>query len=259
MNNSQLHIRVLGSGTSQGVPVVGCRCDTCISTDRRDKRLRSGLVIRSDRTSVIIDTGPDLRQQLLTHEVPRIDGILYTHEHNDHIIGLDDIRPYNFAQKEVLHLYAMSRVADELQSRFAYIFAPNQYPGAPKAEMHHIVEDEVIRIGDIDFQPVPIMHGNLPILGYRVGDFAFITDASWISDRSFELLSGTKTLIINALQKRDHHSHFTLDQALESIDRVSPDRAYITHLSHRMGPTVDWERQLPQGVFTAYDGLELWV
>jgi len=252
-------ITLLGTGTSQGIPVIGCTCDACVSEDPRDYRLRSGVLIEEGDVNILIDTGPDLRYQMLKNKVARVDAILYTHEHNDHIIGLDDIRPFNFAQKVDMPLYAMPRVADELQDRFGYIFSQSPYPGAPRAILHRIKDYDCFEVGSIKIQPIHVMHGNLPILGYRFGDFAFITDASYIGDESLHQLSGVKILVINALRKEEHHSHFTLDQACRIIKKVAPKTAYLTHLSHRMGRTSSWEQELPEGVFPSFDGLEIFL
>lgn len=255
-----MKITLLGTGTSQGIPVVGCDCDVCLSTDSRDSRLRSGVLVERGETNILIDTGPDLRYQMLKNKVNKIDAILYTHEHNDHIIGLDDIRPFNFSQKIDMPLYAMPRVADELEDRFGYIFSKSPFPGLPRAILNRIENQDVFNISDdMMVQPINIMHGKLPILGYRLGDFAFVTDASFIDVDNIELLKGCQVLVINALQKRAHYTHFTLDQALEMIAEIKPEKAFITHLSHKMGKTIDWEKELPKNVFPAYDGLEIYV
>lgn len=252
-----MKITILGSGTSQGVPVIGCDCDVCHSDDFRDRRLRSGVLIEVGDVNILIDTGPDLRYQMLKNNIESVHAILYTHEHNDHIIGLDDIRPFNFKQKVDMPLFAMPRVADELLNRFGYVFATHQYPGAPRATMNRIVNFEPINVLGIEVQPFEVIHGSLPILGYRIGDFTFITDASSIPAESIPIIEGTKVMVVNALRKIAHHSHFTLNQAQEFIELINPERAYVTHLSHLMGKTKDWEKELDKNVFPAYDGLEL--
>ena len=254
-----MKITLLGTGTSQGIPVVGCDCDVCNSKDPRDSRLRSGVLVEEGAINILIDTGPDLRYQMLKNNVKRVDAILYTHEHNDHIIGLDDIRPFNFAQKIDMPVYALPRVSDELETRFGYVFSENHYPGAPRAILNRIENFGILDVSGQTVQPIEVMHGNLPILGYRIGDFAFITDASYIDDKNIRRMEGVKVLVVNALKKEAHHSHFSLDQALSLIKQVKPQKAYITHLSHKMGLTSDWEKELPSNVFPSYDGLELFI
>jgi len=254
-----LKITLLGTGTSQGIPVVGCDCAVCNSTDPRDSRLRSGVLVEIGDVNILIDTGPDLRYQMLKNNVKRVDSILYTHEHNDHIIGLDDIRPFNFAQKVDMPLYALPRVADELEYRFGYIFSKSQYPGLPRAILHRIVSSEAFEVFGQSVIPIHVMHGDLPILGYRLGGFVFITDASYISEENMHHLVDCEVLVVNALQKEHHHSHYSLAQALDLIDLVRPGKAYLTHISHRMGITKEWEIELPDNVFPAYDGLQFFV
>jgi len=250
-------ITLLGTGTSQGIPVIGCDCEACISTDTRDDRLRSGVAIESDGINIIIDTGPDLRQQMLKIKLKHLNAILYTHEHNDHVAGVDDIRPFNFMQRADMPFYGLSRVLKDIKKRFSYVFAVNPYPGSPRATLHNIQPGEHFNIDSLEIIPIEVMHGTLPILGYRIGSFTFITDASFLSKKSKDQLLGTKVLVISALQKEAHHSHFSLQQAIDVIQELGIEKAFLTHISHRMGPTIEWEKELPPNIFPAYDGLEI--
>lgn len=252
-----MKITLLGTGTSQGIPVIGCKCEACTSDDFRDDRLRTGVVISSEGTNILIDTGPDLRQQMLRYGFQHIDAILYTHEHSDHVAGLDDIRPFNFMQKVDMPFYGHPRVIKDIEHRFGYVFAENPYPGSPRASLHTISGGNRFFIDHLEIMPIEVMHGTLPILGYRFGDFAFITDASFLSEESKKLLSGTKVLVLSALQKTSHHSHFSLSEAVAVIQDMKIEKAYITHISHRMGITSEWEKELPENIFPAFDGLEI--
>jgi len=250
-----MKVHILGTGTSQGVPVIGCRCPVCLSDDSHDNRLRSCIVVEQDGTYLLIDTGPDMRLQMLRADIPRIDAILYTHEHNDHVIGLDDIRPYNFKQKEDLPIYGLPRVIDEVQDRFAYVFAEKRYPGAPQALAHKITGDHSFEVNGIEIIPIHITHGRLPILGYRIGGMAFITDASYIQEAELAKLQNLDVLIINALRHEQHPAHFNLSEALAVIADLGCKRAYITHVSHFMGLQKEWSKMLPNNVRAAYDGM----
>lgn len=252
-----MKVHILGTGTSQGVPVIGCKCLVCTSEDVKNNRLRSCVVIEQDGTYILIDTGPDMRQQMLRADIPRIDAILYTHEHNDHVIGLDDIRPYNFKQNEDLPIYGLERVVKEIKDRFAYVFADKRYPGAPQAVAHSITGDHTFQVNGIKIMPIRVVHGRLPILGYRIGGMAFITDASHIEEAEIEKLQDLDVLIINALRQEQHPSHFNLSEALEIIEKVSCRRAYITHISHYMGLQKEWSKLLPAHVKASYDGLTI--
>lgn len=252
-----MKITLLGTGTSQGIPVVGCGCEACLSDDARDDRMRSGVLIQTKETNVLIDTGPDLRQQMLKVGIRHLNGIVFTHEHSDHVAGLDDIRPFNFIQRIDMPFFGLSRVLDDIKNRFSYVFMENPYPGSPRATLHPIESGEGFTINDLNILPIGVMHGTLPILGYRFKDFAFITDASKINEESKRLLSGTKILVLNALQREDHHSHFTLDEAVEFIEELGVEKGFLTHISHRLGKTVNWEKELPPHIFPAYDGLEI--
>ncbi|MFW5820461.1 MAG: MBL fold metallo-hydrolase, partial [Bacteroidota bacterium] len=248
-----MKISFLGTGTSQGVPVIACDCETCLSEDPRDKRLRTSLLVQSSSTSLVIDTGPDFRQQMLNHKVRKLDAVLFTHEHRDHIAGLDDIRAFNFRQKRAMDIYTEERVLNALQYQYPYIFAEKKYPGAPQVNIHLINTGE-FKIGELNIIPVRVMHYRLPVLGFRIGDLAYITDANYISEEEKEKLYGVKYFIINALRREQHISHFTLTEALELINEISPKRAYLTHISHLMGRQQQLEKELPKSVQAAYDG-----
>lgn len=252
-----MKVTFLGTGTSQGVPVIGCLCEVCQSTDSRDKRWRTSALITIDQKNIVIDVGPDFRQQMLTHQVKTLDAVLITHEHNDHVIGLDDIRPFYFKQQKGIQYYASPSVKKEIMSRFPYVFVKNPYPGAPNVEINSILPYEKFDLGFCKVMPIPVLHGQLGIIAYRVNDFVYITDASSIPHRSISELSHADTLVINALRKEKHYSHFNLEEALEIIDLLEPKQAYITHISHLMGKHQDTEKSLPQNVHLAYDGLEI--
>jgi phosphoribosyl 1,2-cyclic phosphate phosphodiesterase len=247
-------ITFLGTGTSQGVPVIACRCQVCTSADFRDKRLRSSILVEQGSTAVVIDSGPDFRQQMLRAEVNHIDGLLFTHEHKDHIAGMDDIRAYNYVHREKVNIYANLQVQEALHREFPYVFADFKYPGVPEINMHTIYES-AFSIGEIDFLPVPVLHYRLPVLGFRIGDFTYITDANHITEQSMSLIRGSKILVINALRREPHVSHFTLEEALEVIGKLGPEKAYLTHISHQLGMHEDVNAELPANVQCAYDGL----
>jgi phosphoribosyl 1,2-cyclic phosphate phosphodiesterase len=227
-----------------------------MSDDELDKRLRSSILIEVDDTVIVIDTGPDFRQQMLRAGVKSLNAVLYTHEHRDHIAGLDDIRAYNFIQKSSMDMYAEERVIRALNSMFPYVFAEKKYPGVPQVIMHPIYA-ESFKIGPIEIIPIRMMHYRLPVLGFRIGDFAYLTDANFISEQEKEKIFGVKTMVVNALRRETHISHFTLSQAIELIGEMSPRMGYLTHISHQMGPTGVVNDELPQNIRIAYDGLVL--
>ncbi|MEM8586007.1 MAG: MBL fold metallo-hydrolase [Bacteroidota bacterium] len=247
-------LRLLGTGTSQGVPVIGCDCETCRSTDPRDKRLRVAAHFRSRNTSVVVDAGPDFRQQMLTNEIKWLDALLVTHEHNDHIAGLDDLRTFCFRQRAEIPVFALPRVVTQIKERFAYAFSKKPYPGVPRLSLHTIKPGESFRIGELEFLPIPIMHGKLDIVGFRCGSYAYLTDVKTLPESAYPILKDLDTLVISALQPGTHHSHLNLEEALEEIDRIQPKEAYLTHLSHLFPPAAELESQLPSGVYLGVDG-----
>lgn len=251
-----MKISILGTGTSVGIPMIACHCDTCRSTDSRDKRLRTSAHLEFNDIHIQIDIGPDFRQQILNSRIPKVDLILLTHEHADHTSGLDEIRAFNFAQDDArIPLYSEDRVLTDLKKRFDYIFGGNKYPGLPSILLNHIVPQESILFHGLKILPLRIQHGTLGILGYRIGNFAYITDASAIPEETMESLMGLDVLIINALRIKEHHSHFNLEQALEVISHIKAKRTFITHISHQMGLHDEIEKTLPPHVQLAYDGL----
>jgi len=250
-----LKFTFLGTGTSQGIPVIGCTCKVCKSTDPRDKRFRTSGLLEVDGVNLVIDTGPDFRMQMLHWGPEHLDGILITHEHNDHIIGLDDIRPFYFMQQKDIPVYGLSRVLAEAKERFSYFFAENPYPGVPRIAIHPITKEDQIEMNGLSIQPIEVMHGQMPILGYRIDDLVYITDAKYISDDEAKKIAGCKILIINALHHHVHHSHFNLEEALAFVETVRPDIAWLTHMSHIMGDHDEISKQLPQNVKLAFDGL----
>lgn len=257
--SSNISLKILGTGTSQGVPVIGCRCDICLSDDPRDKRLRCSAYVTDGETSLLIDCGPDLRAQLLRAKITNIDAVLLTHEHNDHVAGMDDLRPINFLHRKHVPIYAEERVKKLVNRSFEYIFDDTyQYPGKPRLILNQMCIDP-FEIGTIRIQPIRIMHGDLPILGFRFGDIAYLTDVKTIPEEEFFKLKNLDTLIISALHHSPHHSHMNLSEAITMVQRIQPRQTFFTHCSHRMGLTKEISGELPEGMNLAYDGLFIQV
>ena len=251
-----MKVTFLGTGTSQGVPIIGSDHPVCLSKNPKDKRLRVSILIEWDNHAYVVDCGPDFRQQMLANPIKKLDGILYTHEHNDHVIGLDDVRPFYFRQGNI-SIYAHQRVLNELKKRFEYVFAvENKYPGAPTMDIN-IIDDKPFQIADKTVIPINVYHGKLQVYGFRIGDFAYVTDAKTIPEESMEQLKGVKVLVLNALRKEEHHTHLSLSQAIEVVNILKPERAYFTHISHKLGFHDEVQKELPENVFLAYDNLKI--
>lgn len=249
-----MRLTFLGTGTSQGVPVIACPCPVCQSDQEKDKRLRASVYVEVDGVNILIDAGPDFRQQMLRASVKHLDGILLTHEHKDHIGGLDDVRAFNFVNRRPMDIYAEERVQDALKQEYAYVFAENRYPGVPEMNLFN-VDGYPFEINGVKIIPIRCFHYKMPIYGYRIGDLTYITDANFISEEEKEKIVGSKYIVINALRKQKHISHFTLGEALKLIEEFSPRKAFITHVSHQMGFHADIQAELPRNVAIAYDGL----
>lgn len=250
-------ITFLGTGTSQGVPVIACNCAVCLSSDKKDKRLRSSILVEQDSFTFVIDTGPDFRYQMLRANVQQLDAVLFTHEHKDHIAGLDDIRAFNYKQNSSLPIYAVDRVIQALKREFHYVFSDQTYPGIPQIHIHEITNRPFVIGNKFEIIPIEVMHFKLPVLGYRIGDFTYITDAKTVSDQEFEKIKGSKLLVINALQREKHISHFTLNEAIDFARKVGAEQTYLTHIGHRLGKHADVSVELPSGIQLAYDGLKV--
>jgi len=251
-----LRVTFLGTGTSQGVPVIGCQCEVCTSVDYHDSRLRSSVFIDFKGIHLVIDTGPDFRQQMLRERINRLDAVLFTHEHKDHTAGFDDIRSYNFLQRTDMPVYGRSRVLNQLRQEFAYVFNEKKYPGVPSVSLNEI-QNESFSINKIDITPIEVLHCKLPVFGFRIADFTYITDANFIPDDEKEKIKGSKVIVLNALQKSDHISHFTFDEALGLMEELKPDKGYFTHISHKLGLHAEVNKELPDFIEPAWDGLQI--
>lgn len=250
-------VTILGSGTSQGVPVIACDCYVCSSTEEKDNRTRSSIMINIQNENYVIDSGPDFRNQMLREKVKSLRGVIFTHEHKDHLAGLDDVRAFNYKEERPMEIYCTSQVEFALRREFHYAFSEERYPGVPKFELKNIDLKPFALNHNLTLIPIEVLHYKLTVLGFRFGDFTYITDAKTISDTEKEKVKGTKTLIVNALHRSTHISHFNLEEALAFIDEIKPEKTYLTHISHLFGRHSEIELTLPENVFLAYDGLKI--
>ncbi len=258
VSNQPLKITFLGTGTSSGVPMIACNCNVCTSTNSRDSRLRSSVLIQSETTTLVIDTTPDFRYQMLRSHTTHIDAILFTHPHKDHIAGLDDIRAFNYFSNKPMQLYANSLTEEALRRDFYYAFAEKKYPGVPNMEINTI-DKSAFCIGDINIQPILVWHLKMPVLAYRLNNFTYITDANKIDATELEKIKGSEIIVLNALRKEKHISHFNLEEAIEVVQDLNPTKAYFTHISHQLGLHEEVSKQLPKGIYLAYDSLQITV
>ncbi len=255
---TKMQVYFLGTGTSQGIPVIGSHHSVCQSNDPKDKRLRVSVWITWDDYSVVVDCGPDFRQQMLTSGCSHLDAILFTHEHADHTAGLDDIRPFFFKQGKDIPIYGHQRVLNNLKKRFDYIFeTENRYPGAPGVQTFEVINNQNFQIGNTEIIPINVHHGNLQVFGYRIKDFVYLTDVKSVDETEIQKMKGVKVLVVNALREEPHHSHFSLQEALDFIHLIQPEKAYLTHISHLMGFHEEVQQRLPHNVFLAYDNLKI--
>lgn len=252
-----MQLTFLGTGTSAGVPLIGCHCEVCTSNNPRDIRLRSSVWISDEDTSIVIDTGPDFRSQMLTHGVEKLDAVVFTHEHRDHIAGLDDTRPYFFWSGDAMQIYCEPAVERAIKRDFYYAFQENPYPGSPQFDLNIIEANQPFKVGGMELLPLRAIHGKLPVLGFKVKGLAYITDANKLTPETEKAILGCDILILNALRVQDHHSHFNLEEAIEVAKKSGAKRVYFTHISHQLGTTESVEKQLPSNMSLAYDGLVL--
>ena len=254
--SDRLKVTFLGTGTSIGVPVITCDCPVCVSTNLRDKRMRTSVMLEVNGLTFVIDCGPDFRHQMLRQKVMNLDAVIFTHEHRDHIAGLDDVRAFNYVLNKKIDIYGTRQVMEAIQIEFPYIFSTARYFGAPQLTIHHI-NDAVFSIKDVEFIPIKALHEKLPVTGYRIGDFTYITDASYISEKELEKVKGSKVIVLNALRNSKHTSHFSVGEAVDILTKLQPEAAFLTHLSHFVGLHDEVNSKLPDFIRLAYDGLTL--
>ncbi|TAG91680.1 MAG: MBL fold metallo-hydrolase [Bacteroidetes bacterium] len=253
-----MKITILGSGTSQGVPVIACDCEVCRSLDWRDQRLRVSIYIEVENTHLVVDTGPDFRTQMIKNRVSKLDAVLFTHEHKDHTAGMDDLRSFNFKLEKDIPIYARASVMEQLKQEFSYIFVDKEkkYPGVLNV-VENLIENKPFKINEVEILPIEGLHHKLAVFGFRIKDFIYLTDVNAVSEIEKEKMKNAKVLIVGALQKETHISHFSLQQALNFIHELKPEKAYITHISHKMGRYMEIQKELPDNIFLAYDGLQI--
>lgn len=249
-------VTFLGTGTSQGVPVIACECSVCRSQNPKDYRLRASILIESTEAKIVIDSGPDFRQQLLRENLKTLDAVVFTHEHKDHLAGLDEVKAFNFLNKMRMPVYATERVQTALKREFEYIFSEEKYPGIPEIDLHTI-NDKPFRIKDVEFLPIDVLHFRLPVKAFRIKDFTYITDANYISEQEKEKIKGSKIIVVNALRREQHVSHFTFQEAIDLMRELKPEKAYFTHISHQLGLHEEVSKELPDFIEIAFDGLKI--
>jgi phosphoribosyl 1,2-cyclic phosphate phosphodiesterase len=258
MIRDSIKVTFLGTGTSIGVPVITCDCPVCISGDPRDIRFRTSAMIEVNNRTFVIDCGPDFRIQMLRKKVQNLDAVIFTHEHRDHIAGLDDIRAFNYVLNKKIDIYGTKKVMDTIVVEFPYIFSGARYFGAPQLTIH-VIDKQPFTINDVEFIPISVLHEKLEVTGFRIGDFTYITDASYISDEEMEKIRGSRVIVLNALRNSRHVSHFSVGEAVEILQALKPESAYLTHLSHFVGLHEEVNSRLPENIQLAYDGLEITI
>ncbi|WP_106827935.1 MBL fold metallo-hydrolase [Parabacteroides pacaensis] len=249
-----MRITFLGTGTSTGVPEIGCQCEVCTSNDKRDRRLRTSILVETQGKKNLIDCGPDFRWQVLVNRITHLDGVLVTHEHYDHVGGLDDLRPFCRHHTDV-NIYTEQNVADAIRTRIPYVFKENPYPGVPRLKLHEITAGTPFMVAGVKIIPIRVMHGRLPILGFRIGNFAYLTDLKTLPEEEFIKLQHLKVLVIDALRKEEHPTHASVDEAMQLVNRLHPDESYFIHMSHKIGLHAIVDKELPAHVHYSYDGL----
>jgi phosphoribosyl 1,2-cyclic phosphate phosphodiesterase len=258
MSYPPIKITFLGTGTSTGVPMIACDCEVCTSADPKDKRLRSSIMVQSEKTTLVVDTTPDFRCQMLREKVKKLNAVLFTHPHKDHIAGLDDVKAFGYFSKKPMEIYANSLTEEALKREFTYVFADKKYPGIPELNLNTITEEPFI-VGDLKVIPILVWHLKMPVLGFRFGDFTYITDANRIDDNEKEKIKGSKMMVLNALRQQKHISHYTLEEAIATIKELNVPKGYLTHISHQLGKYADVNPTLPPGIELAYDGMQLFL